>query len=684
MVTLRVGEWTIFPDLNRMSLGSETVQLEPLVMKALVYLAERRGEPVTRGELLDQVWEGTVVGDEALNRVISTLRRLFRDDPKAPRYLETIRHRGYRLVAEVEVIDESRSRTGRPRLVIVAAAVVSLGAALLLATLLLERGAPEERHHEVVPLTSHLGLESDPALSPDGALVAFSWAGEEGGDLDIYVKQIGAEAAVRVTRHPGDEVRPCWAPDGRDLAFIRRDSSGSSIFTVPPVGGTPRRRTAPTWFIGSLDWSPDGRHIVFSEMPDAEIPDRLVELDVSTGERRPLLDGTLPDGGDRTPAYSPDGQSVAFVRTRAYGSRDLFVAPARGGEPRRITRGLLGVGGLDWIDDESLISSAYANAIYSLWRVELATGEARLLSFAGEGALSPSVSRDTGQLVFQRYRSDADIWRVAHESGELRRVVASTYWDEDPSVSPDGKRLAFVSRRSGYMELWTADIDGTKPLKLTDLRGPSVARPRWSPDGLRLAFLASPDGVGDLFVVPADGGQPQRLTHGQSNNVVSGWSRDGEWIYFSFRSDGDRQIYKIDPDASNQEDVRRVTPAGGVVGVETADGRFFYYTRPGEAGLWRTPVAADNADELRVVQDLPLVQDSSNWALSDEGAFFVRRTEEEPELVFFDFSSASYRTITRFTDTGPPGISCSRDGQSVFFTRVQVRASDLMLVNDFR
>jgi Tol biopolymer transport system component/DNA-binding winged helix-turn-helix (wHTH) protein len=683
MITLRVGDWTIFPELNRMSLGPESVQVEPLVMKVLVYFAERPGEAVTRSELLENVWEGTIVGDEALNRVISTLRRLFRDDPKEPRYLETIRHRGYRLVADVEVIDENRSRTGRRRLVIVTFAVVVLGVAPLLATLLLKRGAPEERQYEVVPLTTQLGLEADPALSPDGILVAFSWAGETGGDLDIYVKHIGMEAAVRVTQHLGDEVMPCWAPDGRELAFIRRDGNGSSIFTVALFGGVPKRRTEPVWFIGSLDWSPDGRSIISSEMPDVDMPDRLVELDVLTGERRPLFDEPLPDGGDRTPAFSPDGQKIAFVRTRAYGSRDLFVVSARGGEPRRITRGLLGVGGLDWIDDDSLICSSYANATFSLWRVALATGEMQSLLFAGEGALSPSVSRKTGRLVFQRYRADADIWRVDRDSEELRRVAASTYWDEDPSVSPDGSQLAFVSRRSGYMEIWTADIDGAKTLKLTDLRGPGVARPCWSPDGRRIAFLASPDGIADLFVVSADGGQPQRLTDGRTNNIVSGWSRDGTWIYFSFRADGDRQIYKIDPDEAHRKDIRRVTRAGGVVGVETADGRFLYYTKPREAGLWRRALAAENAGEHLIAQGLPLPQDSTNWALCDVGALFVRPFEEGSELVFFDFSSTSYRTIARFTGTAPQGLSCSGDGQSVFFTRVETTASDLMLVNGF-
>jgi len=147
---------------------------------------------------------------------------------------------------------------------------------------------------------------------------------------------------------------------------------------------------------------------------------------------------------------------------------------------------------------------------------------------------------------------------------------------------------------------------------------------------------------------------------------------------------GERQIYKIDPDNPAWERVRQVTKTGGVVGIESADSRFFYYTKPMEVGLWRLTLDDKNASELLVVPDLPLVQDSINWALSDNGVFLVRRTEAGAELVFYDFTSESHRTLTRFNASTPEGVSCSGDGQSVFFTQIQVTASDLMLVDEFR
>src|SRR3954466_2190521 len=95
----RVCDRLVDPSLNRITIAGRTVQVEPKIMQVLVALAERPGEVVTRAELMDRVWSGVFVTDHALHRAIRELRRLFGDDPDSPRAIETIRKRGYRLIA---------------------------------------------------------------------------------------------------------------------------------------------------------------------------------------------------------------------------------------------------------------------------------------------------------------------------------------------------------------------------------------------------------------------------------------------------------------------------------------------------------------------------------------------------------------------------------------------------------
>ena len=96
---LWIGEWSADPTTNELGRAGDTVRIEPKAMEVLMALAARRGQVVSREELLAAVWPGAVVGDEALTQSIIKLRRALGDAPRSPKYIETISKRGYRLIA---------------------------------------------------------------------------------------------------------------------------------------------------------------------------------------------------------------------------------------------------------------------------------------------------------------------------------------------------------------------------------------------------------------------------------------------------------------------------------------------------------------------------------------------------------------------------------------------------------
>ena len=108
----RVGSWLVQPGLNIVSQNCTGTRLEPKVMEVLVCLASRAGEPVTKETILKTVWPETFVSDDVLTRSISELRRVFEDDAREPRFIETIPKRGYRLVATIAPHDQKMSGAG--------------------------------------------------------------------------------------------------------------------------------------------------------------------------------------------------------------------------------------------------------------------------------------------------------------------------------------------------------------------------------------------------------------------------------------------------------------------------------------------------------------------------------------------------------------------------------------------
>ncbi|MCH8863143.1 MAG: winged helix-turn-helix domain-containing protein [Proteobacteria bacterium] len=98
---LRIGEFLIEPDRNRISNGSGAVALRPLVMDLLIYLAGRPGEVVGGDEIIDRVWRGVTVTSSSVYNCITELRQALGDAKADPAYIETIPKRGYRLIAAV-------------------------------------------------------------------------------------------------------------------------------------------------------------------------------------------------------------------------------------------------------------------------------------------------------------------------------------------------------------------------------------------------------------------------------------------------------------------------------------------------------------------------------------------------------------------------------------------------------
>jgi len=96
-----VGDWRVDPAAGRLTREKETATLEPKVMDLLVLLAARPNEVFSKDDIFSALWPGVTVGEDTLARAVSKLRKALGDASKAPRYVETIPKRGYRLIAAV-------------------------------------------------------------------------------------------------------------------------------------------------------------------------------------------------------------------------------------------------------------------------------------------------------------------------------------------------------------------------------------------------------------------------------------------------------------------------------------------------------------------------------------------------------------------------------------------------------
>jgi Tol biopolymer transport system component/tRNA A-37 threonylcarbamoyl transferase component Bud32 len=666
--------------------------------------------------------EGAFQGDSKL----STLSAILRENPKppsqvasgVPRELDRIIARCLRkdparrfqdvpdlLVALEELKEESdfgmiqmtaselRPAKTRSRLVAgVAAAVTALAAAggwYVLRT----RTAPVAPPRSV-PLTSYPGSQLHPSFSPDGSQIAFAWNGEKRDNWDIYVKLVdGGSTPLRLTTNPAADQAPAWSPDGRQIAFIRLTDG---VYSVSPLGG-PERKLADGAAIG-IAWTPDSQSLLISTAKSTDDLHSIFQLSLATGEMRRI---TTPPGqanptdGDYSPAVSPDGRALAFIRYAA-SAGDIYVQPIAGGPATRVTRSSQRFAGLAWVNNRELIFSSGAEAP-SLWRIA-ADGrtEPERVTGALDRAIEPACTHPASgpaRLAYSRSTSDYDIWRMgaAPDAGargwsvtEPAPLIVSTYLDMTPQFSPDGKRIAFTSDRDGAMEIWTASSDGSNPSALTAFKGPNTGAPRWSPDGRQIVFDSLASGNNDIWIVGSEGGAPRRVTTEPSNEGRPSFSRDGRWIYFRSDRSGSQQIWKV-PAAPPFQPAAQVTRNGGFEAAESGDGRLLYVIKPGK-GLWSMPV--DGGEEAQIIASV----DNGSWQVTDAGIYYIdssapRLADGSVPLVLFSLPGRKVMPIARLPrvpGSGAQRLAVARDGRQIAWTQTRAGAVNLVMIENFR
>jgi Tol biopolymer transport system component len=195
----------------------------------------------------------------------------------------------------------------------------------------------------VTAAVTNVGEKYTPNLSPDGQHLAFAWNGGAGPQFSLYVRVIGTEESLRLTKQTSIDFNPVWSPDGRYIAFCRVLKGESGIYIIPALGGAERgvRKTLweeqdfyqVIWSAGFLAWSPDGKLLAFSDRASRNEPFSIFLLSLDSSEVRRLT--SPPDSlGDWDPAFSPDGQTIAFLR--ASQGMAIYTVPVSGGAEQRL------------------------------------------------------------------------------------------------------------------------------------------------------------------------------------------------------------------------------------------------------------------------------------------------------------------------------------------------------------
>jgi Tol biopolymer transport system component/DNA-binding winged helix-turn-helix (wHTH) protein len=551
----------------QVTVGGETRPLEPKSFRLLLFLLENSGRVLPKEEILNAVWGETFVSENSLARAITQIRKVLGDDPKIPRYIETVPTIGYRFIGEATLetapiepaLAEAPTRVAelppapatpprKPRIskpTLAAALVILAMAAAWWLRHSASSPSPDLRTARFLQITDQPGQELDPSLAPDGKSLVYS--GHAAGNWDIYSQRIGGKNPVNLTKDsPSDDTEPVFSPDGERIAF-RSERDGGGIFVMGATGENVKRVSDNGY---NPAWSPDGSEIVLAATiaaPGTRLSSQsqLFAVNVTTGEKRTI---TPPQGIAMQPAWSPHGDRIAYW-AQVEGRFDIWTVPARGqigvNDVVRVTDDPP----MDWNpvwspDGQYLYFSSDRSGAMNLWRMPIdeRTGKSRgnpePVTTSSPYAGNMSFSRTGRRLAYVQRTHTSNIWRVAFDAaretavGEPQALTQGTLNAGQAQASPDGQWVVFLDVRK-QNDLYLMRADGSGLRQLTD--DVDYHRwPAWSPDGKLIATYSNRGGKFNIWTIRPDGGGFRQITQVEGGPITHPvWAPDGNRLVYS-------------------------------------------------------------------------------------------------------------------------------------------------------
>jgi Tol biopolymer transport system component len=415
-----------------------------------------------------------------------------------------------------------------------------LGAVLLLAWFLLPRlvrmPTPDDGPAIVLsgarPLTSAPGLEHQPRLVPGSDWVVHAVLRRDRGDWDLFRVSLedGTSQPVAVT--PGvSEHGPAVSPRGDEVAYVRLSAEGCDVVVRSIAPGVPKSAAAcTTRFPTLVDWSPFGNALAYTapQASDADGRRRVYLVDIATGERQRLTNAVSATGTDFYPRFSPGGGKLAFLRGEPMPDQraTLWVVNLDTGREQQLTTQPAVPGGMAWLDEARLVYSEISAGSLRGRLINVDSGIER--SIESNGFMHPDFRREDATLVVAEPRSDRDMAIIGADR-DASLVAQSTSDDHSGRLSADERWIAFVSRRSGFDELWIAATDGETTRRLTSFDGATVRYPEWSPDGEQILVTVQTDAGERLTIVDVVGGTATQVETSFADITTPRWI-EGGWV----------------------------------------------------------------------------------------------------------------------------------------------------------
>jgi len=641
-------------------------------------------------------WQGDNVGEifDSLLSVAPQAPSVFEPLPVEARAvlkkaLDKDRDRRYQSMREFRhgLVEAGRQLSSVPPGVLSRRLLLGASAALV-AVLAAARWYPRSPSLQILtpqPLTTDAGYEYEPRLSSDAARVVYT-RNRRGDSPAVVIEEIGKASQRVLLQHA---FSPAWSGSAAVVALREKaEESRRDVMLINLPDGSARKiaevdtpRPFQDWLPSPyIDVSPDGRHLVASDGWGATGQCSLVLIALDTGVRQQL---TTPDPGwpgDFSPRFSPDGKRIAFTRVQRMGSSSLHVLELtsdmrRAGASRRLPSPDLWNSFPAWTPSGRQLIYAAGEMRAARLKLVAAFGGSDPVSLPVQETAVTALDVRGHRIVYTRFPRNDDILRVpitgsdpAANGRDGVPLINSTMVDETPAYSPDGSQIAFLSNRTGSVQVWIVSADGSAPRQLTNTAASNFHHLSWTPDSKRLAFQAVMPGETGIYEISAEGSVPRLLVSGQA--AAPAYSPDGQWLYFGSRRSGSPRVWRVPARGGDPE---MVTDIEGDAVAFTPDGSTTVYLKGLQ--LFLKPSSGEASLLFRTIYS------HQSFAVTNEAVYAIAESGGPWMLMAHSLRERRSRPVATYLRHVANGISVSPDNRFALLTQREQFVLDLMLLD---
>ncbi len=612
-----------------------SIRLQPRIAKLLSKLLQFPNQILSREELIDYIWGEKSVNEDALSRCIAELRSILQDDSNDPKYIETIPKKGYRFICPLQ-------QASKKPLISNLNLFSWFGATLLLISVMgvwiyktntkdhlisiYQTGLANAKR-----ITVDTDLKWHPQVNHAGDKVAYSTKHED--FLAIKLVDLQGKTLDLINEVGSHLMSPSFSPTDEELLFVQLQAKACQIYRYQLFNKQKQKlaECAAPEATSLLDWSPDGRYMVYVAPERSKEDDRNPKLqntsiwlmDLETGSQTELTTPSNPQEFDTSPKFSPDGKSLGFIRgtssirniyTLAFTPQQFSTHSKQHLTVKPLTHDAAIISHFVWLNDNAhMIFDSNKNGDRGLWLLNEQSGQVTLLG-ARDGQF-PSLDNQNQNLVFQEVKYNANIWQLdLKQNLKPEPLITSIKYNSFPKYTPDGKRIAFVSNRKGKSSVWLYDIGAKSQTEIIQIANTDLTLPVWDQQGENLLISSRGETGYQCYQLSISTRSFETLSEIQGQHFGCVYGASGEIYAISREPNEPSYLFKL-----KGSNLTRITNFS-VNQVALTNNDKVVYSTPDSNGIF---LMTDNGESINLAPDYKGSW-SVHWVVRDNYLYFAR------------------------------------------------------------